>query len=44
MSQIDWKTVEAEVKYLYTTYLYTFLVARELQIMIGETNKITFTY
>ena len=41
MSQIDWKKVEAEMKYLYELILYTLLVAHNWQIMIGETNKLS---
>ena len=40
MSLIDWKKMEAEVKYLYMLPLYTLLVAQNKQLMIGETHKL----
>ena len=39
MSQIDWKKVEAEVKYLHTLPLYTLLVTHNWQIMINEIDN-----
>ena len=44
MSLIEWKKVEAEVKFLCTLPLCTFLAAHNRQIMICEANRIMFIH